>query len=153
MIPLPLISALIAGAISGAISGAGVWAYQANKYDAQISTIRRDQAIAALNQLEIAHAETIALQTKADTAARKHAARSAKMADAVRLASIERDKLRDDLAASALRLPDASCGSARNYATTLNELFRQCTDQLRAVAGQADGHAADSLMLQEAWPK
>jgi len=148
MIPLPLISALIAGAISGA----GVWAYQANKYEAQIATIQRDQATASFKQLENAHAQTISLQAKADAAARKHASRSTALADAVRAAGIERDRLRDELSKASVQLPDASCSSARNYATTVNELFGQCTDQLRAVAGQADGHAADSLMLQEAWP-
>jgi hypothetical protein len=148
MIPLPLISALIAGAISGA----GVWTYQANKYDAQIATIQRDQTIAAHKQLEIAHAQTIALQTKADTAARKHASRSTALANAVRAAGVERDRLRDELSKASVQLPDASCTSVRQHAATLSDVFGECAAEIERVAGPASGHAADSLMLQEAWP-
>ena len=61
--------------------------------------------------------------------------------------------LRDQLAAATSRLPSATCDASREYATTINELFGQCAQAYQGMAEQADRHANDALMLQEAWPK
>lgn len=38
-------------------------------------------------------------------------------------------------------------------AATARNLFEQCTQKYTEVAKSADGHAADSVMLQDSWPK
>lgn len=38
-------------------------------------------------------------------------------------------------------------------AATARDLLQQCIAQYSSVARAADGHAADSLMYQQAWPK
>jgi len=39
------------------------------------------------------------------------------------------------------------------YVTTVSDLFQQCSKRLAEMAGAADGHASDSLMYQQAWPR
>jgi hypothetical protein len=46
-----------------------------------------------------------------------------------------------------------TASGASNNATIAAELLEQCGAELVGVAAQADGHAADSLMYQLAWPK
>lgn len=61
--------------------------------------------------------------------------------------------LRDQLAADRAGLPGSSLGSCRAHAATLNSIFGECADSSRGLAKAAAGHASDSLMFQEAWPK
>lgn len=68
-------------------------------------------------------------------------------------ARVERDGLRDELASLSDRLSRASVDSLRKYAATASRILAECTNQLTEMARAADGHASDSLMLQQAWPK
>jgi hypothetical protein len=65
----------------------------------------------------------------------------------------ERDGLRDDLTAIRANLPSDSLDACRQRATTLAELFDQCAGRLEGLAGKAQRHAEDTLMLEQAWPK
>lgn len=64
----------------------------------------------------------------------------------------ERDQLRDELAASRRQLGTATCASVREHAAALTDVFESCVREYQGVAREADGHASDSLMYQEAWP-
>jgi len=68
-------------------------------------------------------------------------------------AQSDRDRMRDDLAISRSRLSTAASDAVRKYAATLTDVFGECSAQLEEMAGIAAKHAADSLMLQQAWPK
>lgn len=144
MIPLPIIAALVAGAIGAA----GAWTFQASRYGEQIATMQRDQAIAAHKQLEQAHAQTIALQAKADTAAKQHAARSSALANAAALATTELDGLRGDL--ETLRGSGDSI-STSDY-TTLAGLFAECGQRYTSMAAEADKRSSEVILLLDAWP-
>ena len=61
--------------------------------------------------------------------------------------------LRDTIAAGVAKLPSESASAASQYAATAAKLFLACSEALTDVSRHADGHASDSLMLQEAWPK
>jgi len=39
------------------------------------------------------------------------------------------------------------------YTNTVTAILDECQAAYREMAGHADGHAADALMLQQAWPK
>lgn len=65
--------------------------------------------------------------------------------------SVDELQLRLDLADAAL---DAAAPAAvRQHAATLNRLFGQCAREYQALADRADGHASDTLMLLQAWPR
>lgn len=61
--------------------------------------------------------------------------------------------VRDELAAERAKLPSASLASCRAHAATLNVIFGECAAASGGLAKEAAGHASDSLMFQEAWPK
>ena len=61
--------------------------------------------------------------------------------------------LRDQLNADRASLPSSSLSSCRAHAATLNAVFAECTSENAGLAKAAAGHASDSLMFQEAWPR
>lgn len=61
--------------------------------------------------------------------------------------------LRNDLADQQRNLSTASSDAVRQYATTANTVFGECSAAIERLAGEAAGHATDSLMYQQAWPK
>lgn len=71
---------------------------------------------------------------------------------AASLAAVNRG-LRDDLANQRRDLSTASIDAARKYAATANAVFGECASSNAGLAKAAAGHASDSLMFQEAWPK
>lgn len=90
---------------------------------------------------EVNHAQA---QAQAHQAVALAAQRTA--ADAGRLFSASLARERERAAAAA---PDAE----RQYASTVTALLDECQAAHRELAAAADGHAADSLMLQQAWPR
>lgn len=148
MIPAQL---LVAAAIAAAAFGTA-WTAQGWRYDKQISDIHAQQAVALVEAQRKANEATTKLQQQADAAQREHARRLADVrrdADRARSAA---DRLRNNLTTARATLPDATCGTVREYATTVNELFGECAAAAGRLAEAADGHAADALMLQQAWP-
>jgi len=147
-VPVQLIAAL---AVAAAAFGAG-WTVQGWRYDKQISDIHAKQAVALIEAQRQANETTAKLQQQADEAQREHARRVADIrSDATRARGVA-DRLRNDLDTARATLPSATCSAARDYAATVNELFGECTATAGRLAEAADGHAADALMLQQAWP-
>ena len=62
-------------------------------------------------------------------------------------------RLRDTLDAGISKLPGESATAASQYAATAAKLFLACGEALTDSSRHADGHASDSLMLQQAWPQ
>lgn len=73
-------------------------------------------------------------------------------AKAAATARAELNRVRKQLASRAT-ISDATCASARNYASTLSIVFGECATRLTEVAKDADGHAADSRTFQKSWPR
>lgn len=65
----------------------------------------------------------------------------------------ERDGLRDELANANRQLATAPIDAVRKYASAVNDVFEQCSREYQEVARLADGHLADRLTLEKAWPK
>jgi hypothetical protein len=61
--------------------------------------------------------------------------------------------LRNDLATLRARLATSPEDACINTAAALGELLAQCSEDYRAMAEAADGHASDVQTLTEAWPK
>lgn len=144
------VAAFLAGLAVAAVS---TWHVQAWRYDAQISSIQAQHSRALADAHQKALDDTIKMQRTKDDAiqqAEQRAKREAANAAAVRT---ERDSLRTQLAANTVQLPSASCPSIREYTATLSGLFDQCAGALTDMAGKAQGHAADSRLMLDAWPK
>lgn len=78
----------------------------------------------------------------------------AQVAEAARdkLAAVNRG-LRDELTDQRGKLSTASIVAVRQYAATANTVFGECSAAYERLAAEASGHASDSLMYQQAWPK
>jgi hypothetical protein len=95
--------------------------------------------------------ETTRMQREKDNAVAKAQAQAKSNAAAADAARLERDGLRDDLAASRTTFADSTHTSLAAYADTLSVVFEQCTKEYSELAAKADGHAADTSTLFNAW--
>ena len=132
---------------------AGYFAWADHIGDKREAEVRTD--VAKQRDAENARNEKITadLQKRKDdaiTEATKQAAAN-KLA-AANLAAVNRG-LRDDLANQRRDLSTAPLDAARKYAATANAVFGECSTEVERLAGEAAGHAADSVMYQKAWPK
>ncbi len=148
MIPIQLI---VAGVIAVASFGAA-WQIQGNRYERTIAEQRAAQSAILVEAHANAKRETERLQEVANAAERKHNSRLTDLRrDLARTRGVA-DGLRNDLSAARSSLPDASCSSVRVHAATLNTVFGECAAEIEGLAGQAQGHAIDTLKLLESWP-
>lgn len=65
----------------------------------------------------------------------------------------ELERLRNDNAAARLQLPGSTSAACVTAADTTSQLLDYCAAALADVAAKADGHANDSLTIQQAWPR
>ena len=139
-------------AISAAISAAGAYQWQAYRYEARMASLVAEYAQARHKAVEIAHAETIRLQTRKDEADKRSAQRvRAAHADAAVLRGTL-DGLRGDLASGAARYATATEQARADYTATLSAVLSDCAGMAGEIAGKADGHVIDLQRLSEAWP-
>lgn len=107
----------------------------------------------ALTASEAARKREADLQTQLQEAQNEARTREMDLTAAADRARTELVGLRDELTTLNDRLSRASAASLRRYATTANDVLRECTNRLTEVAREADRHASDSLMLQRGWPR
>ena len=149
MIPLPLLTALVAAFLSGA----GIWFVQGWRYGEQIAGLKLEHAEAVASSAKTALKLTEHYQGNADAAVRKAEARAAQnKRDADRLRA-ELDGLRGDLADVPDRIRSASREAVDQYATAATVVFGECAARYSELAISATGHASDVQTLMDAWSK
>jgi hypothetical protein len=118
--------------------------WDAEKVVAQKATIAAEKA---------SREKELALQHTKDEAVNAAAVREKNLRAALAAARVAGDGLRNDLTAARGDLSRASIGSIRAYTATLGAVFAECSAEVERLGGEAQGHASDSLMLQQAWPR
>ena len=139
-------SIFMIGAASGYIA-------QAWRYDAQIADTASQHAFALASANQKALDDTIKMQRTKDAAIQQAEQRAAQNAAAAAAARRTVDGLRGTLYEFRASLPGASTAALIARADTAAELFGACVNEYRSVAESADRHAADAVMLFEAWPQ
>lgn len=142
---------LYGGLIAALVLGYFAWADHVG--DTREATVRAEYTAAALVASEAARAKESAWQTKLKKAQDDATKRQAKLAADAAAARGAADSLRDDLRAARGKLSEASRPALVEYAGTSADLLAECSRSYTNLARQADGHAADALMLMEAWPR
>lgn len=137
--------------IAAAILGIKFWEHRlvTQGYDKAVA----EYAAASAKATEKARLATARMQKEKDDAESKAAERLVLQARAAAQLRAERDGLRNDLATTRVRLRDAPVAAVRQYAAAAADIFEQCAGRYSDLASEADGHASDSLKLQQAWPK
>lgn len=148
---VPVLQVVITLVVSTFAFFAG-WSIQHDRMTAQIETLKRAQAEQHAIALENARNETARMQRQKDEAERLAAIRQRNLARAVSAAGDELGRVRDELASARSAVPGATCGAVREYAATAATVFGECAAAAAELARKADGHAADTLKLLEAWP-
>ncbi len=149
MNPYSYLLAVILGAL---IAGIGAWEVQAMRYDRRISDMEQSYAKASADAAQKALDDTIKLQRTKDAAIKQAETRTAQIAATAAAARRTADSLRGTLYEFRASLPGASTAALITRADTAAELFGACVNEYRSVAESADRHAADAVMLIEAWP-
>jgi hypothetical protein len=146
MLPNPY---LLAGAIGvGLLTG---WTANGWRLNGKIDEMVLEHTQAVQVATQKALDETTRMQREKDNAIAKAQEQTRANAAAADAARRERDGLRDDLAASRTTFADSTHTSLAAYASTLSVVFEQCTKEYSDVAAKADGHAADTSTLFNAW--
>ena len=143
---------LAAGIAGAALAGLLSWHVQAWRYDAQISSIQAQHAreSAEAEAATRAAEQSFALQLqKAQDESAKRETKLRADADAARRTV---DGLRGALYDFRASLPNAAHAAVIARADTAAELLGACVSEYRGVAESADRHAADAVMLLDAWP-
>lgn len=143
------VAAAIAGAVLASVTA---WQVQAWRYDGQIAAIHAQHAEATAKAQSDARATEKALSDKLQEAQNNATKRENKLRNDAAAARRTADGLRDTIYSIRADLPSYSQSAAAKAADTAAELLGVCADEYRSVAEQADRHAADSVMLLEAWP-
>ena len=150
---MPLYTYAATAVVAVALGFAGGWKTQGWRLGEQIADIERASAEASAKAQAAARAAeqsfALQLQKAQDESAKRETKLRADVADARRSV----DGLRGTLYNFRASLPNAAPATVIARADTAAELLGTCADEYRSVAEAADRHAADALMLREAWPK
>ena len=142
-----------AAGIAGAIlAGVLAWQVQAWRYDTQIAGIKTQHATQSAKAQADTRAAELAFNQKLQDAQNEATKRETKLradADAARRTV---DGLRGALYDFRASLPNAAPAAVIARADTAAELLGACVSEYRGVAESADRHAADAVMLLDAWP-
>lgn len=143
---------IIIGAVISAVLAFGAgWAVNGWRLNAKIDRIEGQYA----KDLAVANAQALARYADMERVKQDAINEAVKQAQvnetAASAARSELERLRLHIASSSVST--ATCSSVRQYSSTLQTVFRQCSEQLEKMAADADGHALDSRTLNTAWPK
>jgi hypothetical protein len=135
------------------VSGLAVWQVQDWRYGERVNEMKYTASESARLGQRASQNEADRRIKEKDDALKRATERAQQNTRAADLARDESDGLRNQLAAADAALSTAADDAVRKYAATANTVLAACTARYIDVARDAAGHASDSLMYQEAWPK
>lgn len=143
----------IVALVATLLGASGAWQIQSWRYNARIQSMQAEftktVAAAERDAQEQERRLNSQIQEARDAAAKRE---QDLRRDSDTLRS-ELDGLRNEAADAGRKLPNhPACPSSARAATAI-KLLEQCAVEYEKMARHAQGHANDSLMLQEAWPK
>lgn len=146
---MPIAAALLTAVTSGGLA----WLVQGWRADARL------QAMHAKHAKQDAQAAQDA-QTRIQTAVRKlqdaqaqHAKKEAELRLAAATARAAVDGMRRSTYGLDAKLSAAPEPARIEFASTAAELLGECSTRYSDVAAAADGHAAEVVLLRQAWPR
>ena len=145
----------IALAVAAALAFAGLFLYRAGAAGVRVkwdASIIEQQKFAAAQEADNRKLEN-KRQTNVIEAQNEQTKRTQTLQVAAAGARAESVSLRDTIAAIRAKLPSTPGDAASNAASTAANLLGECAAAYQELAGRADGHASDTLTLEQAWPQ
>lgn len=143
---------LITHLVVAAVAAASVWVFQDARWHADVAEIRLEASDEKLQAVAKTRADERAITSTYQGALNEARVRETAMRRDIAAADLESGGLRDQLSEAARRIAAAAPGTLIEYASTVNQLFAECSRSYQELAGAADGHAADARTLSAAWP-
>lgn len=143
--------ALVLTMLLGMAFAAGWWVND-QREEARISLLKQDHAEQKMRASASALASYSRMEKTKDEAIKSAQTRAERIQADAGLAAAAADGLRKQLAGVPSSIAAASRAAVDEYAATAGELLSACTAEYQWMARQADGHANDARMIQEAWP-
>ena len=143
------VAAFLAGLALAAVS---TWHVQAWRYDAQIKGLKAHHAAESAKAQADVRAQELAFNQRLQDAQNAATKRETKLRADAAAARRTADGLRGTLYEFRASLPNAAPATVIARADTAAELLGACVSEYRGVAESADRHAADAVMLLDAWP-
>ena len=147
---IPQLAIALAILLAGFGSG---WTVQGWKMATQLTQVKLEAQKEKADGLQKALDQTATWKKEYDDAIKEAKSRVVRNGALAAAARAESDRLRDQLANTNARLATAPVDAVRRYATTASAVLDECQREYQGMAEKADGHAADTLKLQQAWPK
>lgn len=142
----------LAAIAAALVASAGAWQVQHWRYTGHIQRLQADHAQVLTAAQDAAMATERRYQDQLNKARNDATKRETKLRRDAAAARAAADGLRDNIYAFRARLPTASDAARAVAADTAAELLGACVSRYRDVAEAADRHAADAMMLRDAWP-
>lgn len=146
-------TAVIACLISAAVAGSGVYTWQSDKNSNEISKIKLKYAETRLTELADANDQITEYQEQsakaqivADAAIRDVNTRYAALVKST-------ERVRNEIERDRYNLPNSTCSSVSEYASTLGVIYTECREALYTMGRNAQGHAIDSKKLIDSLSK
>ena len=139
---------IIIAAVIAATGFGAAWKIQDRRFDAK----EKAHAEQKLAQIQHNAAASIRRADNVILAQNQAAHRTGRLLRDLGSSRTELDRLRAQLAQPVPGTGDTATACA-DRADSARELLSACAGELQEVAGAADRHASDALMLLEAWPK
>lgn len=128
------------------------WWVSAQRAEARISLLKKEHAEQTMRAGASALSSYSRMEKTKDEAIKSAQARAESLQADAGAAAAAADGLRKQLAGVPARIAAASRAAVDEYAATAGELLSACTAEYQWMARQADGHANDARLIQEAWP-
>lgn len=120
--------------------------------EAKAAALKQDQTTNLANFNENQRLIERAWSTQSQKAQNERAIKKEAVQPLLRSVSSELVGLRNDIYALDTNASGQPVSSCPARAATARAVFEQCAQRYSDLAGKADGHAADAVMLQNAWP-
>jgi hypothetical protein len=142
-----------AAAIGGAvIAGALAWNVQGWRLGNEINGLKAQHAAESAKAQADVRAQELAFNQRLQDAQNAATKRETKLRADAAATRRTADGLRGTLYEFRASLPNAAPATVIARADTAAELLGACVSEYRGVAESADRHAADAVMLLDAWP-
>lgn len=144
---------IAAGLVGAVLAGVFAWQAQEWRYGEQIESAKATSAAQLAQANADAAVKQASLMQQLQIAQDEYAKREKKLRADASAARNALYGLRDTTATIRRDLPSYSLSAAVVAADTGAELLQQCAERYTEVAEAADRHAADAVMLRDAWPQ
>ena len=146
---MPIAAALLTAVTSGGLA----WLVQGWRADARLQTMHAEYAKQDAERAQAAKALIETNIKRLQDAQVQHAKREAELRRAAATARAAVDGLRRSTYGLGTKLSAAPEPTRVEFARTAAELLGECSARYSDVAAAADEHAAEVVMLREAWPR